>query len=50
MDEYKETRQKYIDEQKITVKSVFVPFSQSRNAKNKHYSLNWKVTVYSNCL
>lgn len=29
----------------ITVESVFVPFSQSRNRDSKHHSLNWRVTV-----
>jgi hypothetical protein len=30
----------------ITIKSEFVPFSKSRNAKEKHKTLNWKVTLY----
>ncbi len=29
----------------LTVDSVFVPWSQSRNAKEGHPSLNWRVTV-----
>ncbi len=29
----------------LTVTSEFIPFSQSRNAKEKHKSLNWKVTL-----
>lgn len=29
----------------LTVGAVFVPFSQSRNAKEKHPSLNWRVTL-----
>jgi hypothetical protein len=29
----------------LTVASTFVPFSQSRNAKKKHKSLNWRVTL-----
>lgn len=29
----------------LTIESVFVPFSQSRNKGEKHPSLNWKVTV-----
>jgi hypothetical protein len=29
----------------IIIKSEFVPFSQSRNAKEKHKSLNWRVSL-----
>lgn len=29
----------------ITYKAVFVPFSQSRNKNEKHFSLNWLVTI-----
>lgn len=29
----------------LTVESVFVPFSQSRNKDEKHRSLNWQVTL-----
>lgn len=29
----------------LTITSVFVPFSRSRNAKDKQSCLNWKVTV-----
>jgi hypothetical protein len=29
----------------LTIESVFVPFSQSRNKKEKHNSLNWKVDL-----
>lgn len=29
----------------LTIRAVFVPFSQSRNAKEKHPSLNWRVTL-----
>lgn len=29
----------------LTVKSEFVPFSKSRNAKEKHKTLNWRVTL-----
>lgn len=29
----------------LTVESVFVPFSNSRNAGNDHKSLNWKVSL-----
>lgn len=34
-----------IDSLGITYKAKFVPFSQSRNAKEKHLSLNWLVAV-----
>ncbi len=29
----------------LSIKSEFVPFSQSRNAKEKHKTLNWRVTL-----
>jgi hypothetical protein len=32
----------------LTIESVFVPFSQSRNRAEKHKSLNWKVTLCRN--
>lgn len=32
----------------ITLESVFVPFSKSRNAGNKDVSLNWRVTLCVN--
>lgn len=32
----------------LTVTAVFVPWSASRNAKEKHRSLNWRVTVQRN--
>jgi hypothetical protein len=32
----------------ITVESVFVPFSQSRNKMEKHKTLNWVTTVLRN--
>lgn len=32
----------------LTVESVFVPFSQSRNKDEKNPSLNWKVTIKRN--
>jgi hypothetical protein len=38
-------RQAIIDGLALTVKSVFVPFSQSRNAKEKFPSLNWRVSI-----
>lgn len=34
-----------IDKLGLTVESVFVPWSQSRNKGEKHPSLNWRVTV-----
>lgn len=30
----------------LTVKAIFVPFSQSRNAAEKSPSLNWRVSLY----
>ncbi|NCP98208.1 hypothetical protein GW796_00715 [archaeon] len=39
--------EQFIEENKITVKSKFVPFSLSRNAEEKDKSLNWKVTIMS---
>jgi hypothetical protein len=32
----------------LTVESVFIPFSQPRNAGEKYPSLNWKVTLKQN--
>lgn len=32
----------------ITIESVFIPFSQSRNKDSEYYSLNWKVTIKRN--
>lgn len=32
----------------LTVDSVFVPFSQSRNKDSDHKSLNWRVTIKRN--
>lgn len=34
-----------IAEAGLTIKAEFIPFSQSRNKKEKHPSLNWRVTV-----
>lgn len=34
-----------IDALGLSLESEFVPFSQSRNAKEKHLSLNWRVTL-----
>lgn len=31
----------------VSMVAEFVPFSKSRNAKEKHKSLNWKVTLYA---
>jgi hypothetical protein len=42
------TTTELLEKHKITVKSEFVPFSQSRNAKAKHRSLNWRVTLQCN--
>ncbi len=41
-------RQAAIDKLGLSISSQFVPFSQSRNAKEKHPSLNWKVTLLRN--
>ncbi len=32
----------------LTVDAVFIPQSQSRNAKEKHRSLNWRVSIMRN--
>jgi len=32
----------------LTIESVFIPWSQSRNAGEKHPSLNWRVTLKQN--
>lgn len=37
--------QAILDKHNLTVESVFVPWSQSRNAGKKNPSLNWKVTL-----
>ena len=37
--------QAIIDRLGLTIKSEFVPFSKSRNAKEKHKTLNWRVTL-----
>ena len=42
------TPQEAIDALGLTMTAVFVPFSQSRNAKEKNKSLNWKVTIHRN--
>lgn len=35
----------FLDEHKLTVESVFVPWKQSRNKTEKDPSLNWRVTL-----
>lgn len=35
----------FIKEKNLSLSSSFVPFSISRNSKEKHKSLNWKVTL-----
>jgi hypothetical protein len=46
MTEYtNEQRTRIVQNMGLTVESVFVPFSQSRNAKEKSPSLNWRITV-----
>lgn len=40
--------QALLDKHNLTVESVFVPWSQSRNAAEKNPSLNWKVTLLMN--
>lgn len=41
-----ETRLALLAKNEITIESVFVPFSQSRNKGNKTKSLNWVVTLF----
>ncbi len=43
-----ENRAEQIAELGLTVDSVFVPYSQSRNKSEKHKSLNWIVTIKRN--
>lgn len=38
----------FMTENGITVESVFVPFSQSRNKDQDHHSLNWRITIKKN--
>jgi hypothetical protein len=38
-------RAELIAELGLSIECAFVPFSQSRNAKEKHPSLNWRVTL-----
>lgn len=37
-----------LDKYGLTVESVFIPWSQSRNREEKHPSLNWSVTLLMN--
>ena len=48
MSKQKEQIKALLDEHGITIESVFVPFSRSRNAGEKHPSLNWIVTLKHN--
>ena len=41
----KEQRARIMQNMGLTIESVFVPFSQSRNKAEKSPSLNWRVTV-----
>lgn len=45
MREVKETLQAAIDALGLTIVARFVPWSKSRNSKEKHRSLNWSVTL-----
>lgn len=38
----------FIESLGMTYKTLFVPFKQSRNAKEKHVSLNWLVMIEKN--
>lgn len=38
----------FMTENGITVESVFIPFSRSRNKDQDHRSLNWRVTIKKN--
>jgi len=40
-----ETLQQVIERLGLSIRAEFVPFSKSRNAKEKHRSLNWRVTL-----
>ena len=39
-------RKAVVDKLGLSVNSVFVPFSMSRNKNEKNKSLNWKVTIF----
>ena len=41
----KEEIQAFMAENKVTIKSEFVPWSQSRNKNEKHRSLNWRIKI-----
>lgn len=47
-DELADDRAFILEQLGITIDTVFVPFSQSRNAHTKEPSLNWKVTLNYN--
>lgn len=46
--DYKALRAELIKANGIKLTTVFIPFSKSRNANEKHKSLNWKVTLWRN--
>lgn len=48
MSEKSEEVKKVLSDMGLTLESVFVPFSQSRNKAEKYPSLNWKVTLKKN--
>ncbi len=48
MQTSKERLSQAIEKAGLSVKSTFVPFSQSRNKDEKQPSLNWKVTLVHN--
>ena len=41
----KEKIQAFMAENKVTIESEFVPWSQSRNKGEKHRSLNWRIRL-----
>ena len=41
----KEKIQAFMAENKVTIESEFVPWSQSRNKNEKHRSLNWRIKI-----
>ena len=41
----KEKIQAFMAENKVTIESEFVPWSQSRNKSEKHRSLNWRIKL-----
>lgn len=48
MSEQKENIKALLEKHNLTVESVFVPLSQSRNAGEKYPSLNWIITLKHN--